>query len=99
MKSAQAKYFCSEPWVGLFSIEISKDVVFCPCFLKMKIGNLKQNTMQEVWNSEELIQLRRSFSKGELPTACRGQLCPVALGSGPADPSFPELVTAPDSPQ
>jgi MoaA/NifB/PqqE/SkfB family radical SAM enzyme len=76
------KYFCSEPWTGLLAIQTNMDVTFCPCFLKMKIGNLKDSTIQEVWNAEPLVQLRRSFSAGELPEACRGQLCPPALGQG-----------------
>ena len=27
-----------------------------------------------------LVELRRSFARGELPAACAGQLCPVAVG-------------------
>ena len=73
------KYFCDEPWVGIFSIETNLDVTFCPCYLKMNIGNLSQSTMLEIWNSEKLLRLRESFSKGELPEVCAPQLCPVAL--------------------
>ena len=75
------RYFCEEPWVGIFAIETNQDVTFCPCFLKMKIGNLKESPIQEVWNAEPLVQLRRSFSEGALPEPCRGQLCPVAVGT------------------
>ena len=78
----QGEHFCSEPWVGILAIQTNMDVTFCPCFLKMKIGNLKESTIQDVWNAEPLVQLRRSFSAGELPEACRGQLCPPALGQG-----------------
>jgi hypothetical protein len=35
--------------------------------------------MQEIWNAEPLMQRRRSFQQGELPEACQGQLCLVAL--------------------
>jgi hypothetical protein len=56
------------------------DVRFCPCFLKLTVGNLRDSTLEEVWNAEPLVQIRRSFAKGELPDACRGQLCPPALG-------------------
>ena len=75
------RYFCTEPWVGIFAIETNQDVTFCPCFLKMKIGNLKGSSIQEVWNAEPLVELRRSFSEGVLPEPCRGQLCPVAVGT------------------
>ena len=35
------RYFCTEPWLGMFTVETNQDVTFCPCFLKMKIGSLK----------------------------------------------------------
>lgn len=73
------EFFCSEPWVGLFSIQINQDVIFCPCYLKMKIGNLDKSTPQEIWNAASLVQLRASFRKGNLPGVCQNQLCPVAL--------------------
>jgi hypothetical protein len=73
------KFFCSEPWVGLFSIQINQDVTFCPCYLKMKIGNLNENSPAEIWNADALIKLRASFRVGNLPHVCQNQLCPVAL--------------------
>jgi MoaA/NifB/PqqE/SkfB family radical SAM enzyme len=73
-------YFCSEPWIGIFSVETNQDVTFCPCYLKLKLGNLNEASMKEIWNAEPLIQIRRSFQQGELPEACREQLCSVALG-------------------
>ena len=82
MKSSSSEsktYFCTLPWTGIFSIQTNLDVTFCPCFLKMKIGNLDEASMQEIWNSEKLIELRRSFRKGELPKACQNQLCPTVV--------------------
>jgi hypothetical protein len=75
------RYFCSEPWIGLFSVETNLDVTFCPCYLKLKLGSLADHSMQDLWNSKVLIELRQEFSKGHLPVVCQGQLCPVALGS------------------
>lgn len=77
--SDHKKYFCNEPWDGIFSIETNLDVTFCPCFLKMNIGNLNQNSINEIWNSKKLLDLRETFSKGELPKICEKQLCSVAL--------------------
>lgn len=73
-------YFCEEPWTGLFSVETNLDVTFCPCYLKMPIGNLGQAPIREIWNALPLVRLREAFAQGELPQPCRGQLCPVALG-------------------
>ena len=78
--SESKKYFCTEPWIGIFSIETNQDVTFCPCYLKMNIGNLNESSMKEIWNSEKLVELRGSFREGVLPEVCRPQLCPVVLG-------------------
>ena len=76
------KYFCAEPWTGVFSVTSELDAIFCPCYLKMKIGNLADQTLKELWNSPSLQSFRSSFANGELPELCRPQLCPVALGTG-----------------
>ncbi|TMA95564.1 MAG: hypothetical protein E6J74_11490 [Deltaproteobacteria bacterium] len=73
-------YFCSEPWTGIFSVRTNQDVVFCPCYLQLKIGNLSESSMQDIWNSSKLVELRKSFSQGKLPEICSRQLCPVARG-------------------
>ena len=37
--------------------------------------------MQEIWNAPELVEIRESFQRGELPEPCQGQLSPAsALG-------------------
>jgi hypothetical protein len=79
--SEDKTYFCAEPWTGLFSFSHELDAVFCPCYLKMKVGNLREKSLVELWNSDSLVALRESFAKGELPAICRPQLCPVALGT------------------
>ena len=78
--SEDHSYFCSEPWTGIFTIKPSGDVRLCPCYLKMQIGNIHESTMLEIWNAPEVVEIRESFQRGELPEPCRGQLCPVALG-------------------
>lgn len=78
--SSEARYFCEEPWTGSFSVETNGDVSFCPCYLKLRIGNLSESSMQEIWNCDELVALRTDFRDGVLPELCQGQLCPVAVG-------------------
>lgn len=79
----ERKYFCNEPWTGVFTVLPNRDVLFCPCYMKRVIGNLDEASMQEIWNADEMIKLRRTFARGKLPRPCRGQLCPPALGEGP----------------
>ena len=74
-------YFCEEPWTGIFSVRSNGDVRCCPCYAQVKIGNIYESSMHEIWNSEELIKMRRAFRKGELPNVCKGQLCPVVVGN------------------
>lgn len=78
--SKEQSYFCDEPWTGIFTIRESGDVQLCPCYLKMPIGNIHESSMQEIWNAPELVEIRESFQRGELPEPCQGQICPVALG-------------------
>jgi MoaA/NifB/PqqE/SkfB family radical SAM enzyme len=79
-RSRGRTYFCTEPWTGIFSVQTNLDVTVCPCYLKLKIGNLNETSMQDLWNAPALVKLRRAFAKGRLPAPCRGQLCPVATG-------------------
>lgn len=74
-------YFCNEPWVGVLAVEVNQDVTFCQCYLKMRLGNLHEQSLDELWNAPQLVELRREFQKGNLPRACQGQLCPPAVGA------------------
>ena len=60
-------------------MEVDGDVTFCPCYLKLTIGNIGESTMHEIWNADALVELRRSFAVGVLPEPCSRELCPVSL--------------------
>jgi hypothetical protein len=64
----------------MLDIDTNHDVRFCACYLKMKLGNLRDATLPELWNAAPLVEIRQAFARGELPDACRGQLCGPALG-------------------
>src|SRR6185295_11423955 len=51
-------YFCNEPWLGVLGIETNFDVTFCPCYLKLKLGNLRQQRLEELWNTPALADIR-----------------------------------------
>jgi hypothetical protein len=78
--SEEHQYFCKEPWTGIFTILENGDVQVCACYLKMPIGNIHESSMLEIWNAPELVEMRETFQRGELPECCQGELCPVALG-------------------
>jgi len=73
--------FCHEPWAGVLAVEVDRNVTFCPCYLKLRLGNLDGASLQELWNAPPLVEIRRAFAAGRLPTACEGQICPPALGT------------------
>jgi iron-sulfur cluster protein len=64
----------------VLAVEVNQDVTFCSCYLKLRLGNLDTQSLEELWNAPALVAIRSAFSAGELPEACRGQLCPPALG-------------------
>jgi len=71
--------FCEEPWTGLFSVNTNGDVIFCPCYAKLKIGNIREGDAKTIWNGPAILGIRESFVAGEIPPACKGQLCPVVV--------------------
>ncbi len=73
--------FCHEPWTGIFSVQVDGTVRCCPCFAQVKLGNIYESSIEEIWNASVLTQMRESFSNGELPEPCKGQLCPVVSGA------------------
>lgn len=79
MSDRDQSYFCDEPWVGIFSIRTNGDVVCCPCYAKLKIGNVRETTIHEIWNGDVMRDMRRHFSEGNLPAVCEGQLCPPIM--------------------
>jgi hypothetical protein len=75
----------------MFSVNTNGDVVFCPCYAKLVIGNLERATVQGLWNSERLVAIREAFRRGVLPACCVGQLCPPVVGAmGACAPEPPE---------
>lgn len=82
MKSSKRSYFCHEPWTGIFSIRTSGDVVCCPCYAKVLVGNVNESSLREIWNGEKIKTMREAFSRGELPSECTNQICPVVVGGG-----------------
>ena len=80
----ERRYFCEEPWTGIFSVRADGDVICCPCYAQVKLGNINEASIAELWNSETIVRMRQSLAVGELPAECRGQLCPVVVGTAEA---------------
>ena len=90
--------FCTEPWLGVLAVKVNQDVTFCQCYLKLRLGNLDEQSLSELWNAPQLVEIRREFEAGRLPVACQGQLCPPALGADSYLSHVPPLPPGPAIP-
>lgn len=63
---------CAVPWASL-SVNVDGKVVGCGCVdwnAKHVIGDLKSESIQEVWQGAAAQDFRRGFSRGKIPELC-----------------------------
>jgi MoaA/NifB/PqqE/SkfB family radical SAM enzyme len=72
---SESKFFCPKPFTW-FEVSTRGDVfVCCPSWLKTPIGNLNQQSFDEVWNGPVAQDIRRSILDGSFEY-CSFELCP-----------------------
>jgi MoaA/NifB/PqqE/SkfB family radical SAM enzyme len=78
--------FCSKPfkWFEVFSWnEVGEVYLCCAGWLDTSIGNLRYQSVEEVWNSEKAQEIRGSILDGSFKF-CNQTVCPyLQTGSGP----------------
>ncbi len=66
-------------------VSFSGKVFFCP-FIRVEVGDLNESTLEEVWNSERYVDMRKRLLDNQLFPVCR-RCCKVELepnqGSAP----------------
>jgi radical SAM protein with 4Fe4S-binding SPASM domain len=62
--------FCIMPWTHLHVWPNGKVFPCCLANSDYPIGNLKDNTLEEIWNSPDLKKIRTELIKGEKPFVC-----------------------------
>lgn len=68
--SSTDKFFCYFPFVHA-NIRANKNRQVAPCWRSDEIlGNLDDNTLEEIWNGEAYKKLRQKFLNGEKPAGC-----------------------------
>lgn len=87
---------CLMPWRFMFIQEHTKKVIGCP-YHTIPYGDLEQMSLEQVWNSAPIQQMRRSLLDGEIPRFClnHSASCPVihdARTAGHAPPAEAEIV-------
>jgi MoaA/NifB/PqqE/SkfB family radical SAM enzyme len=63
-------------------VSFSGKVFFCP-FIRVEVGDLTQNSLEEVWNSERYVEMRRRLLEHGIFPVCR-RCCKVELAPEPA---------------
>lgn len=61
-------FACSEPWSNM-NINSSGEVRPC-CFNDIVLGDLKKQTIQEIWNGPGYTALRSDMAAGRVPATC-----------------------------
>jgi MoaA/NifB/PqqE/SkfB family radical SAM enzyme len=62
-------------------VSFSGKVFFCP-FIRVEVGDLTQSTLEEVWNSERYVDMRKRLVDNQLFPICR-RCCKVELAPEP----------------
>lgn len=71
--SHYSKQYCEYPWI---SCSVMSDGNVVPCTQisnnELVLGNIKENTLEEIWNSEKYEELRKMHISGKFP---KGHKC------------------------
>jgi MoaA/NifB/PqqE/SkfB family radical SAM enzyme len=74
-------------------VSFSGKVYFCP-FIRVEMGDLTQSSLEEVWNGDRYVALRKKLVEEGLFPVCR-RCCKVELSPVPLAEPFGEGVSAP----
>lgn len=68
-KELNNKTFCMAPWVHLH-VTPDGEVRPCVCYYGNSYGSLKKNSIEEIWNSDEIKKLRLNMINGNINYGC-----------------------------
>ncbi|HXW07241.1 MAG TPA: radical SAM protein [Vicinamibacterales bacterium] len=68
-------------------VSFSGKVYFCP-FIRIEVGDLTESSLEEVWNSERYVDMRRRLVEQGIFPVCR-RCCKVELSPQPVAQSMP----------
>jgi radical SAM protein with 4Fe4S-binding SPASM domain len=66
----ESKTFCMYPWIHLHAYPTGDAYPCCMSDMKYRIGNTRQNTLEEIWNSEGLRETRINMLNDQPSPAC-----------------------------
>jgi MoaA/NifB/PqqE/SkfB family radical SAM enzyme len=74
-------------------VSFSGKVYFCP-FIRVEVGDLNTQTLEEIWNGEKLVDMRRRLVENGIFPVCR-RCCKVELSPVPVAEPFGAGIPAP----
>jgi MoaA/NifB/PqqE/SkfB family radical SAM enzyme len=74
-------------------VSFSGKVYFCP-FIRIEVGDLTQSSLEEVWNSDKYVGMRRTLVENGIFPVCR-RCCKVELSTVPVAEPFGAGVAIP----
>jgi MoaA/NifB/PqqE/SkfB family radical SAM enzyme len=77
---------CLYPFLNA-RVSFSGKVYFCP-FIRIEMGDLTQSSLEQVWNSDRYVEMRRRLLEHRLFPVCR-RCCKVELSSEPVAEPLP----------
>ena len=63
-------------------VSFSGKVYFCP-FIRVEVGDLTKQSLEEIWNGEKYVDMRRRLLDNGIFPVCR-RCCKVELSAAPA---------------
>jgi len=69
-------YYCKQPFTHFEVKEDGKVHLCCPSYLPYVPGNINEKSIEEIWNGEPALELRRSILNGEY-NYCSRVTCPA----------------------
>jgi MoaA/NifB/PqqE/SkfB family radical SAM enzyme len=74
-------------------VSFSGKVYFCP-FIRVEVGDLTKSSLQEIWNGDKYVQMRRALVENGIFPVCR-RCCKVELSPVPVAEPFGPGVAVP----
>jgi MoaA/NifB/PqqE/SkfB family radical SAM enzyme len=74
-------------------VSFSGKMYFCP-FIRVEVGDLTKSSLEEIWNGEKYVTLRKALVENGIFPVCR-RCCKVELSPEPVAEPFGEGVSAP----
>jgi hypothetical protein len=70
---------CTWPWSWL--VVDAAGYAHCCCHSRTEIGNVADQTIDEIWNGQRMRRLREAIAKDEFHQYCKGAACLYSLNS------------------